>query len=334
MSPGAVLVSLFTVLFGWISYLFTNYPRLFFLGLIVLIVSIYILYRIFIKGKVSAAFKSLLKGTEHSQKIQNLAANRVEADDENKIAGLDSQLEEIYRQIALPRSIDPRLKRDLDLRDVRGIILYGPPGTGKTMLARNLAKKLGCTSVNKTSAVSLVDKYYGSTEEHIRELFIHKPGELHMVILDEIDSICPVRTSGQHDSKFYTGVTNQLLSLLDGIDADPDVIVVGTTNNLKAIDPAILRPGRFDLHLEIKVPDEEARTSILRIYTENLINKGLMERYDVERVVEVTKDFTGADIENAVRKAITTALYRHSKTKEVFIITEDDLLEAILESKK
>lgn len=316
-------------IFGWISWLFTNHPKMFFLGLIALLILIYIIYKFFLKGTMKS-IKASLKSLGHSHKgEEQLAANRLNVDDLDKIAGLDSQLEEIYKQIELPRSVSDELKKNLDLRDVRGVILYGPPGTGKTMLARNLAKKLGCKSFRKTSAVSLKEKYYGSSEENIRDLFEHEPGELHMVILDEIDSICPIRTSGMADSKFYTDMTNQLLSLMDGLDSDPNVIVVGTTNRLDTIDPAMLRPGRFDIHLEIKAPDDEAREKILRVYTEKQINKGLMEHYDIEEMVSRTKGKTGADIENMVRKATVTALYRHKIEGEPFKILESDLIDAI-----
>lgn len=270
----------------------------------------------------------------HRQRSKNrdsqaqMASNNSQ-EKEEKIAGLDTQLDEIYRQITIPRSIDPKLREQLGLRNVRGIILHGPPGTGKTLLARNLAKRLGCSSFRKTSAVSLLDKYYGSTEEKLRELFEHEPGTLHMVILDEIDSICPVRVSGMNDSKFYTGVTNQLLSLMDGMDSDPDVLVVGTTNNLNSIDPAILRPGRFDLHLDVLLPDDEARRNIFRVYTEHLIENSLMDRYDMENIISKSVGFSGADIENSVRKATTVALYRHKEKEEAFLITEEDLLNSL-----
>jgi vesicle-fusing ATPase len=256
-------------------------------------------------------------------------ASGLNQENEDKIAGLDSQLDEIYKQITIPRSIDQKLRKQLGLRNVKGIILHGPPGTGKTLLARNLAKRLGCFSYNKISAVSLLDKYYGSTESKLREIFEHEPGELHMVILDEIDSICPIRTSGMNDSKFYTGVTNQLLSLMDGMDSDPDVLVVGTTNKLDSIDPAILRAGRFDLHLDVALPDEKARESIFRVYTEHLIENSLMERYDMENVISKTNGFSGADIENCVRKATTLALYRHKENEEAFLITQEDLLNSL-----
>lgn len=323
------LASVMTSIGGWIVYLFTTYPRTFFIALFFGLILSYILYRVFLKKMIKELFDTILKSKEHDAKLAQLASNRVQAQDGDKIAGLDSQLEEIYKQITLPRSINPKLKNDLGLRDVRGIILFGPPGTGKTMLARNLADKLGCKSVSKTSAVSLLDKYYGESESHLRGLFEHEKGRLHLVILDEIDSICPIRTSGQNDSKFFTGMTNQLLSLLDGVDFDPEVIVVGTTNNIKNIDPAVLRPGRFDLHLEVKLPDAIARSDILKVYTENLINKNLMEKYDVEDMIEKTDKFSGADIENLVRKATTTALYNHIETKEPFKITEKMLIEAL-----
>lgn len=249
---------------------------------------------------------------------------------EDKIAGLDSQLDEIYKQVTIPRSICPKLKEQLGIRNIKGILFHGPPGTGKTLLARNLAKRLGCKSIQKISAVSLLDKYYGSTEEKLRDLFVHEPGQMHMVILDEIDSICPIRTSGQNDSKFYTGVTNQLLSLMDGIDQDPDVIVVGTTNSISNIDPAILRPGRFDLHLDVKLPNDDARKNIFRVYTEPLIEKGLMEKYDMNNIINKTNGFSGADIENTVRKATTKALYRHKEEEEPFLITENDIHDSLV----
>ena len=323
------LPALITSIFGWIYYLFTTYPRTFFISLFFGIILGYILYRVFLKKMIKDLFDAILKSKDHDNKLKQLASNRVEAHDGDKIAGLNSQLEEIYKQITLPRSINPKLKKDLGLRDVRGIILFGPPGTGKTMLARNLAEKLKCESVSKTSAVSLLDKFFGSSEEHIRQLFEHEPKKFHMVILDELEAICPIRTSGNPDSKFYTGLTNQLLSLLDGVDHDPYVIVVGTTNNLKSIDPAILRPGRFDLLLEVKLPDAAARSDILKVYTDNLINKNLMEKYDVEDLVERTENYSGAELENIVRKATTTALYNHIDNKEPFKITEKNLIEAL-----
>lgn len=314
---------------GWIVYLFTTYPRTFFIALFFGLILSYILYRVFLKKMIKELFDTILKSKEHDAKLAQLASNRVQAQDGDKIAGLDSQLEEIYKQITLPRSINPKLKNDLGLRDVRGILLYGPPGTGKTLLARNLSAKLGCTSVVKVSAVSLLDKYYGSSEAALRELFIHTKGQLHCVILDELDSIAPIRTSGQSDSKFFTGMTNQLLSLMDGVDFDPEVIVIGTTNNIKNIDPAVLRPSRFDLLLEVKLPDAAARSDILKVYTEKLINKNLMEKYDIEDMIERTENYSGADLENVVRKATTSALYNHIDNKEPFKITEKMLIEAL-----
>lgn len=334
MTGQTTILTLFGLIGGWISFLFINYPRAFFIGLILLILGIYLIYRFYVKPNMKELVKSLqnynknVKQKEKKQAQKQMASNNAQ-EKEEKIAGLDSQLDEIYRQITIPRSIDPKLREKLGLRNVKGIIFHGPPGTGKTLLARNLAKRLGCTSFRKTSAVSLLDKYYGSTEEKLRELFEHESGSLHMVILDEIDSICPIRTSGMNDSKFYTGVTNQLLSLMDGMDSNPDVLVIGTTNNLNSIDPAILRPGRFDLHLDILLPDDEARRNIFRVYTEHLIEDSLMDKYDMENVIAKTAGFSGADIENSVRKATTVALYRHKEKEEAFMITEEDLLNSL-----
>lgn len=322
------LVAFFSWIAGWFYYMFTNHPKMFFLGLIALIIIGYLVYRFLIRDSVSGVLSRMPYFGKKSSKP--IMVSDLANEEEERIAGLDSQLEEIYRQITIPRSVSPELKRDLGLRDVKGIIFHGPPGNGKTLLARNLAKKLGCCSFRKVSASSLQNRYFGATEEALRDLFEHEPGQFHMVVLDEIDSICPVRSSGSLDGKHYTTITNQLLDLMDGVNGrDPDVIVVGTTNNINNIDPAILRPGRFDLHIDVKNPDEVARRAIFRVYTEHLIEKNLMERYDMEDVVRRTDGVSAANIENAVRKATTEALNRHIDTKEPFLITEEDLLNSL-----
>lgn len=309
----------------WVYEMFMTHPRIMLAALLGLIVLVYLVYRYLKKHMPSLS--SLLPSMN---KKKTVIVSDLSNEPEEKIAGLDSQLDVIYRQVTMPRSISEQLRKDLEIRNVKGIILYGPPGNGKTLLARNLAKKLGCHSFQKTSASALANKYYGETESNLRELFKHEPGKMHMVVLDEIDSICPIRKSNSIDGKFYTSITNQLLELMDGIDGnDPDVIVVGTTNNLDSIDPAILRPGRFDLKIDIGHPDEEARKSIFKVYTKHLITKGLMEDFNLDMLLSRTVGYSGADIENLIRKAKTKALYRHVQEGEIFYITEEDIMSGI-----
>jgi vesicle-fusing ATPase len=328
MEMAGILFSLLTFIFGWVSFLFINHPKAFLIGLLCTLIASYIFYRFVIKPHLSSLFKNTPEDLTYTDGRDNkmcFAANEKEKEEES-IGGMTSQLNEIYQQITVPRMIDPVLQRKLKLRHVKGIIFHGPPGTGKTLLARNLAKRIGCQEPAKIAASSLIDKYYGESEKKLRELFVHPPGKLHMVILDEIESICPVRSSGTSDSKFYTALTNQLLSLMDGLDSDPNVIVVGTTNNMKLIDPAILRPGRFDLHMDVPLPNREAREEIFKVYTDHLINENYMEEYDMERVLDLSDGNTGADISEAVRRATSTALNRHIKNNEPLLILESDIL--------
>lgn len=335
MILSTIIMAFLSAFFGSISFLFANYPKLLLIGLVGVLIICIAFYFFIIKPNLSTLktmFGPPLDPTYNDGRNKNYTQmySSNDKDEEEGIGGMKLQLEEIYKQVTLPREIDPILRAKLKQKQVKGIILHGPPGTGKTLLARNLARKLGCSEPAKMSASTLIDKYYGESERKLRELFVHPPERLHMVILDEIESICPIRSSGMSDSKFYTALTNQLLSLMDGLDSDPNVLVIGTTNNIKAIDPAILRPGRFDMHLDINPPNREGREEIVKIYTDHLINDNLMENYNMEDFLNKTDNHTGADIADTVRKATTTALYRHVKNKEPFMITENDIHASII----
>lgn len=327
----SVISSIITSLIGWIYWVFSTHPRIFFVSAIIILLFGWYLYRRLTRSTKKSGSDSIWNNIMDS--IKNYTTDDIPIERTSKrkdrIGGMTKQLEEIKRQVKIPRTLDKKIKEKLELRDVRGIILYGPPGTGKTMMARNIADHLGCKSFVKKAAVSLLNKYYGESETKLRNLFKHEPGQLHMVVLDEIETICGTRNGSSVEGKLYSSMTNQLLSLMDGLDHDPDIIVVGTTNRLKDIDEAILRKGRFDLQIEVGLPDDESREEILKVYSEHLINDDLMEPYDISSMVERTKNMSGADIENIFREAKTSAVCRHYETGEKIFITEADLINSL-----
>jgi vesicle-fusing ATPase len=154
------------------------------------------------------------------------------------------------------------------MKHVKGMLLYGPPGTGKTLIARQIAKALDCEKPKIVNGPEIFDKYVGGAEKKIRELFADARADqdenedesnLHVIIFDEIDAICRTRGSTSGGTGVHETVVNQLLSMMDGVDALNNVLIIGMTNRKDMIDPAILRPGRLEIHLEIGLPDERGR---------------------------------------------------------------------------
>ena len=151
------------------------------------------------------------------------------------------------------------------MKHVKGILLYGPPGTGKTLIARQLSKALDIDEKNykKVDGPEIFNKYVGESENNIRKLFekaksdekaLGPKSPLHVVVFDEIDAVCKQRGMYENSSQTNDAVVNQLLSIIDGVDALNNILVIGMTNRKDLLDEAILRPGRFEVHIEVKLP--------------------------------------------------------------------------------
>ena len=152
----------------------------------------------------------------------------------------------------------------MGIKHVKGVLLYGPPGTGKTLIARRIGEMLNAKEPKIVNGPEILNKYVGESEAKIRELFADADAdmaefgddsELHIIIFDEIDAICKQRGSGKDGTGVGDTVVNQMLSKMDGVTAINNILIVGMTNRKDMIDSALLRPGRFEVHIEIGLPD-------------------------------------------------------------------------------
>ena len=220
------------------------------------------------------------------------------------IGGLDDELEQVREMIELPMR-HPELFQQLGIEPPKGVLLHGPPGTGKTLMAKAVANEIDAYFTN-ISGPEIMSKYYGESEEQLREVFDeaqeHAPA---IVFIDEIDSIAPKRgeTSGDVERR----VVAQLLSLMDGLEEREQVIVIGATNRVDAIDPALRRGGRFDREIEIGVPDRDGRKEILQVHTRGM---PLADSVDLDVYADNTHGFVGADIASLAKEAAMNALRR------------------------
>ncbi|MFC6718056.1 CDC48 family AAA ATPase [Natrialbaceae archaeon GCM10025810] len=220
------------------------------------------------------------------------------------IGGLEDELAHVREVVELPIRY-PDLFARLGVDPPNGVLLYGPPGTGKTLVARAMANEVGA-HFETISGPEIVSKYYGESEERLREVFeTAAENAPAIVFVDELDAIAPRRDDAAGNVE--RRIVAQLLSLLDGADDAGRIVVVGTTNRVDSIDPALRRPGRFDREIEIGVPDAEARAEILRIHARDV---SLAPDVDLERYAEQTHGFVGADLENLLRESAMCALRR------------------------
>jgi transitional endoplasmic reticulum ATPase len=220
------------------------------------------------------------------------------------IGGLDEAQERLREGVELPLK-DPGAFRRLGIRPAKGFLLYGPPGTGKTLLAKATAREAQANFI-AAKASDLLSKWYGESEQQIARLFSRARQVAPTVIfLDELDSLVPARGGGLGEPHVTERVVNTILAEMDGLEELQSVVVIGATNRPNLIDPALLRPGRFDELIYVPVPNLAGRRHVLGIHTKDM---PLGPDVDLDSLAARTERFTGADLEDLVRRAGLLAL--------------------------
>ena len=231
------------------------------------------------------------------------------------IGGLAEVKEELQEAIEWPLKY-PEIFAHMNTSPPKGVLLHGPPGTGKTMLAKAVANESEANFIS-IKGPEVLSKWVGESERAVREVFRKaRQAAPTIIFFDELDSITPVRGTGLGSSQVTERVISQILTELDGLEELKDVVVIGATNRLDIVDPALLRPGRFDKLLEVPVPDLDARKEILRIHLEK---KPLAEDVKVDVLAEKTEKYTGADLAALANTTAMLVIKEHitkSKTLE------------------
>jgi transitional endoplasmic reticulum ATPase len=220
------------------------------------------------------------------------------------VGGLEHIKQELKEAIEWPLKYTDVFKK-ANTHPSKGILLYGRPGTGKTLLAKAVANESGVNFIS-IKGPQLISRYVGESERGVREIFKKaKQAAPTILFLDEIDSLIPKRGSSSTDAHVTERVISQFLTEMDGIEELKGVVVLGATNRLDLVDPAVLRSGRFDLLFELPLPDEKTREEIFRIHTKN---KPLSEDIDLKKLAGETEGRVGSDIEFICRKASMFAI--------------------------
>ncbi|KAM8795454.1 ATPase family AAA domain-containing protein 2-like [Eudromia elegans] len=242
------------------------------------------------------------------------------------VGGLSEHIAALKEMVILPL-LYPEVFEKLQVQPPRGCLFYGPPGTGKTLVARALANECsqGARKISffLRKGADALSKWVGESERQLRLLFdqAHQ-SRPSIIFFDEIDGLAPVRSSGQDQT--YSSIVSTLLALMDGLDSRGEVVVIGATNRLDSIDPALRRPGRFDREFLFGLPDKEARKEIFKIHTRNWTPKPLDTL--LEELAEKSVGYCGADIKAACAEAALRALRR--RYPQIYKSTEKLQLDA------
>ena len=229
------------------------------------------------------------------------------------IGGLEEVKQELKEAVEWPLK-NPEIFKRIGIKPPKGILLYGPPGCGKTLLARAVATESEANFIT-IKGPEVFSKWVGESEKAIREVFRKaRMAAPAVIFFDEIDSLAPRRGLGFADSGVTERVISQLLTEMDGIITLEDIVVIAATNRPDIVDPAVLRPGRFDRLIYVPEPDEKTRLQIFKIYTKNM---PLAKDVDLANLATLTKYYSGADIEALCREAAMHALRRDINAKEV-----------------
>ena len=239
----------------------------------------------------------------------------------DQIGGLNEVKSELAEAIEWPLKYAD-LFDQADVKPPKGLLLYGPPGTGKTMIAKAVAATSEANFIS-VKGPELISKWVGESEKAIRETFRKaRQASPCVIFFDELDAVAPRRGGSEGDSHVTERVISQMLTELDGLEDLKGVVVIGASNRPDIIDEALLRPGRFDRILEVPVPDKESRREILKIHTSK---KPLdHDTVNIDKLVELTEGYTGADIAAMVNAAAMSAIKEHMMTS---VNNENDIKE-------
>ena len=229
------------------------------------------------------------------------------------IGGLEGAKQELREAVEWPLKYPENFEK-FGVKPPKGVLVYGPPGTGKTLLAKAVANESEANFI-AIKGPELLSKWVGESEKGVREVFKKARQTAPTVIFfDEIDSIASTRGGSSTDSGVTQRVVNQLLTEIDGLEELQDVAVVAATNRVDIIDPALLRPGRFDRHVEVGDPNEEARIAIFKVHTKDM---PLADDVDLEKLAKRTEGYVGADIEAVCREAVMLTLRDNMEADKV-----------------
>jgi len=221
------------------------------------------------------------------------------------VGGLKEEIQRIREMIELPLK-HPELFDRLGIDPPKGVLLHGPPGTGKTLIAKAVANESGANFIS-IQGPEIMNKFYGQSEENLRNKFEEaEKSPPAIIFIDELDSIAPKR--GEVHGEVERRVVAQMLTLMDGLRRRGELIVIGATNRVDDIDPALRRPGRFDREIEIGVSDRQGRKEILQIHTRGM---PLSKDFDIDHFAEITYGFVGADLAALTREAAMKSLRRY-----------------------
>ncbi len=256
-------------------------------------------------------FKSALKEIEPSAMREVLV--EVPKVTWNDVGGLEDVKREIIEAVEWPLMYPEKFKK-FGIRPPKGVLLYGPPGTGKTLIAKAVANEANANFIS-VKGPELLSKWLGESEKAVRKIF-KKARQVApcIIFFDEIDAIAGMR--GVEENRAVERVVNQLLTEMDGLEELEGVVVIGATNRPDIVDPALLRPGRFDRLVYVRPPDRNSRLAIFRIHTRNM---PLASDVDLEELADMTEGYVGADIEAICREAVMLALREEINAEKVYM---------------
>ncbi|WP_148883530.1 CDC48 family AAA ATPase [Thermococcus aciditolerans] len=246
------------------------------------------------------------------------------------IGGLEEVKQELKEAVEWPMKY-PKAFQRLGIEPPRGVLLYGPPGTGKTLLAKAVATESEANFIG-IRGPEVLSKWVGESEKRVREIFRKaRQAAPTVIFIDEIDAIAPAR--GMEGDRVTDRLINQLLTEMDGIERNSGVVVIAATNRPDILDPALLRPGRFDRLILVPAPDEKARLEILRVHTKRVPLAGDV---NLRELAKKTEGYSGADIEALVREAALLAMRRIMREMPAEVVEEEseEFLERLRVSRK